>query len=44
LTSDRPYRKALSEEEAVQYLREQANKQFDPRVVDVFLKMMSQRQ
>ncbi|MDQ7801497.1 MAG: two-component system response regulator, partial [Armatimonadota bacterium] len=38
LTSDRPYRKAWSREEALRYIREQAGSQFDPRVVEVFLR------
>ncbi len=37
LISDRPYRRAWSEEAALRYLREQRNKRFDPRVLDVFL-------
>ncbi len=34
MTSDRPYRPALSQDEILAELREQAGKQFDPRVVD----------
>jgi PAS domain S-box-containing protein/putative nucleotidyltransferase with HDIG domain len=37
LLSDRPYRKAMSREEAMRYLTSQAGKHFDPRVVNVFL-------
>lgn len=37
LTSDRPYRKAWTREQACQYIREQAGKHFDPRLVDLFL-------
>lgn len=37
LTSNRPYRKAWSEEEAYRYIEEQAGKHFDPSVVKVFL-------
>jgi PAS domain S-box-containing protein len=37
LISERPYRKAWSKLEALQYIREQSGKQFEPRVVDVFL-------
>ena len=40
VTSDRPYRPAWSEEEAVTYLREQTGKHFDPRVVDLFFKVI----
>ena len=39
MRSDRPYRKALSEEEARQELRENAGTQFDPQVVEVFLQL-----
>ena len=38
LTSDRPYRKAWSKPDTLQYIREQSGKHFDPQVVDVFLK------
>jgi HD-GYP domain-containing protein (c-di-GMP phosphodiesterase class II) len=37
LTSDRPYRKAWSQEETVNYIREQSGKHFDPSLVSVFL-------
>lgn len=37
LTSDRPYRKAWARADALAYIREQAGKQFDPRVVEMFL-------
>jgi len=37
LTSDRPYRKAWSKESALQYIREESGKHFDPEVVKVFL-------
>jgi two-component system, cell cycle response regulator len=36
MTSDRPYRAAISERAAVGELRAQAGSQFDPRVVDAF--------
>jgi HD-GYP domain-containing protein (c-di-GMP phosphodiesterase class II) len=38
LTSNRPYRQAWSQEEAIQYIRENSGIHFDPKVVDVFLK------
>jgi HD-GYP domain-containing protein (c-di-GMP phosphodiesterase class II) len=41
LTSDRPYRRGLPNEEALQYIREQAGRQFDPNLVEVFLDMIS---
>ena len=37
MTTDRPYRKRLSCEEACRRLRESSGTQFDPSVVDVFL-------
>jgi HD-GYP domain-containing protein (c-di-GMP phosphodiesterase class II)/PAS domain-containing protein len=40
LTSDRPYRKALPFEEAVAEIRRCSSSQFDPEVVDVFLKTL----
>src|ERR1700760_1315373 len=35
LATDRPYRRALSLEEAMRHLRERSGKQFDPAVVDI---------
>ncbi|HET60485.1 MAG TPA: GAF domain-containing protein, partial [Chloroflexi bacterium] len=43
LTSDRPYRKAWREEDALQFIREQSGKHFDPTVVEAFFAIM-QRQ
>ncbi len=37
LTSNRPYRSAWTREKALEYIREQAGKHFDPRVVEAFL-------
>jgi putative two-component system response regulator len=37
MTTDRPYRAALSQEEAVRRLREARGTQFDPQVLDIFL-------
>jgi putative nucleotidyltransferase with HDIG domain len=37
LTTDRPYRKAWSLEKAIDYMREQSGKKFDPNIVDVFI-------
>ena len=37
LTSDRPYRTGWSKEKAIEYIREQSGKHFDPKVVEVFL-------
>jgi PAS domain S-box-containing protein/putative nucleotidyltransferase with HDIG domain len=42
LTSDRPYRPAWTQEEALTYIREESGKHFDPQVVEAFLKMLSE--
>lgn len=40
LRHNRPHRSAWEEADVLQYIREQSGKQFDPRVVEVFLKMI----
>jgi diguanylate cyclase (GGDEF)-like protein len=40
MTTDRPYRRRLPIEEAYRRLRENAGTQFDPKVVEVFLKLV----
>jgi len=40
LTSDRPYRLTWPREKALDYIREQAGKHFDPAVVEMFLKIV----
>jgi diguanylate cyclase (GGDEF)-like protein len=40
MTTDRPYRRALPSEEALRRLEEAAGTQFDPRVVDVCLRVL----
>lgn len=40
LRSDRPYRPAWSEPAVLNYLRERRGTQFDPRVLDAFIKML----
>lgn len=42
LTSDRPYREGWLPEKAMNYIQEQSGNFFDPRVVDVFLKMLNE--
>jgi hypothetical protein len=41
LLSDRPYRDAWPREHALRYIRDKAGMHFDPKVVEVFLKMVS---
>ncbi|MDP8216857.1 MAG: diguanylate cyclase [Candidatus Kaelpia imicola] len=40
LISDRPYRAAYSKEEAVRIIKESAGSEFDPEIVDVFIKVL----
>jgi PAS domain S-box-containing protein len=42
LTSDRPYRKAWSRAEALEYIRQQSGTYFEPRVVEVFLQIVGE--
>jgi len=44
LTSERPYKNAWPEQEAVSHICSQSGKQFDPRVVEAFLRVMEYRQ
>jgi PAS domain S-box-containing protein len=39
LSTDRPYRDAWSKERIVTYIKEQSGKSFDPKVVEVFIKL-----
>ena len=41
LRSDRPYRKAWTEERTLEYIRSLAGSQFDPTVVDYFMELMN---
>lgn len=41
VTSDRPYRPAWTKEQALEYIREQSGKHFDPQVVEAFFKIIS---
>ncbi|HEX7186434.1 MAG TPA: HD domain-containing phosphohydrolase [Thermoanaerobaculia bacterium] len=43
MTTDRPYRRALSEAAAVSELRRERGRQFDPVVVDAFLRILEER-
>ena len=40
LTSKRPYKRAWTEEEALDFLREQKGRHFDPALVDLFIEQM----
>ncbi|HZI63378.1 MAG TPA: HD domain-containing phosphohydrolase [Thermoanaerobaculia bacterium] len=42
MTSDRPYRAALDPAEAVEVLRTERGRQFDPRIVDCFLSVLAE--
>ncbi len=42
LLSDRPYRKAWPKEKVVEYIKENSGKILDPKIVEAFLKMMSE--
>ncbi|RJQ32879.1 MAG: HD domain-containing protein [Peptococcaceae bacterium] len=42
MTTDRPYRRALTRREAVQELRKCSGKQFDPEIVEVFIKALEE--
>lgn len=42
MMSPRPYRPARSQKEALEHLKEQSGIQFDPQVVEAFLKMIEQ--
>jgi len=39
LRSDRPYRKAWTDDDARAYIRENAGKHFDPEIVDMFFRL-----
>ena len=41
LTSDRPYRRAWSQADAMKYISDQSGKHFDPHVVPTFIEMMN---
>lgn len=44
MTSDRPYRKALPKEQAIEELKKGAGKQFDPKVVEAFIKLIKKEE
>jgi len=42
MTTNRPYRKALNKKEAIHRLKECSGTQFDPKIVKIFLKILSE--
>jgi putative nucleotidyltransferase with HDIG domain len=40
LTADRPYRKAMSKEEAIKIIQDSSGTQFDPKVVEAFIEFI----
>jgi putative nucleotidyltransferase with HDIG domain len=42
MTADRPYRKAMDRERAIEIIKQESGKQFDPRIVQAFLQVMAQ--
>lgn len=42
IPSDRPYRPAWDKEQALEYIKSESGKHFDPKVVEAFLKMMKE--
>ena len=44
LTSDRPYRKGVPRQQTLQMIREKSGTQFDPKVVEVFMRMWAEQQ
>ncbi len=42
LSKDRPYRKAWPQEKVIQYLQEQAGIQFDPKIVEIFVRLLEE--
>ncbi|MDR3615150.1 MAG: diguanylate cyclase [Candidatus Obscuribacterales bacterium] len=41
MTSDRPYRKSLSREEAIRQLQQSSGKRYDPRLVKIFMALLA---
>lgn len=44
LVSDRPYRAGLSRERVIEMIKEGSGRQFDPKVVEAFLRLMKQKE
>lgn len=43
MTSERPYRKAMTKQAAIEEVKRVSNSQFDPAIVKIFLKLLSQK-
>ncbi len=43
MTSNRPYRQAVPKSEVATYIKEQSGKHFDPKIVDIFLKLINSK-
>ena len=43
VTSDQPYRPRWTENQALEYIKDQSGKHFDPEVVDVFLRLIADK-
>lgn len=43
MTTNRPYRTAMPKDEAVEYIKKETGKHFDPKVVEAFLQMLDSR-
>ena len=43
LTSDRPYRKAYTQAKAIQIIQEESGMRYDPKIVNVFLKILDKK-
>ncbi len=43
MTSERPYRKALTKQAAIEELKRASGSQFDPAIVKIFLKLLAQK-
>jgi HD-GYP domain-containing protein (c-di-GMP phosphodiesterase class II) len=41
MTEDRPYRRAMTQDEAIAQLHQGSGSQFDPQVVDAFVRILN---